>query len=547
MSLVRSLNAGVSGMKSFQTKMDTIGNNIANVETAGFKSSRVTFAEMINQKLGRSGGGGDSSPQQNNEVGLGVRIASIDRNFTQGALNSTGVGTDLAIEGEGFFLVDNDGENVMTRAGNFVFNKEGHLVDQGGRGVQGFNADDDGNILGGGTTNDIRVDFDNSLPPQQTESVTVAGNLNADTSVSQVLQAQSGFTTNDGDVADLTTDLNDLDQKTGADPLVAGDTIDFDVTLNDGTAAGFTAFDYDNDGTTLEDLVDHYNDELGDEGTLELVDGMLILRSDQLGDSDLQITDVTFTDADAADADMSFPSFNVAQEGATNNQTMSTTIYDNMGRAHSVVLELTQTDTNTWEYAARALDGQNIDDNGTGEITFDDQGQLTSDSSLNFTLEPGNGANDVTFDINLGDTDAGTSFSQYAGSNTAKAVKQDGYAQGELVDVSIDGDGRVEGIYDNGNSMVLAQLALATVQNENGLEMIGGGRFRATSAAGEVFVNTAENIAETSVTSESLEGSNVDLAQEFTDMITAQRAYQSNSRVISTSDEMLMEAVNLKR
>jgi flagellar hook protein FlgE len=115
------------------------------------------------------------------------------------------------------------------------------------------------------------------------------------------------------------------------------------------------------------------------------------------------------------------------------------------------------------------------------------------------------------------------------------------------VDLSIDGDGRVQGIYDNGNNMVLAQLSLGRVQNENGLEMVGGGLFRATSAAGEVFVNTADTFAETNINSGTLEGSNVDLAKEFTEMITSQRAYQSNARVISTSDEMLMEAVNLKR
>src|SRR5690625_1998543 len=124
MSLIRSLNSGVSGLRAFQTKMDVIGNNIANVETAGYKSSRVTFAEMMNQRLGRSGGGDGAAPQLNNEVGLGVRVASIDRDFTQGSMNTTGIETDLAIDGSGFFMVSSGGESLMTRAGNFVFNKE---------------------------------------------------------------------------------------------------------------------------------------------------------------------------------------------------------------------------------------------------------------------------------------------------------------------------------------------------------------------------------------------------------------------------------------
>src|SRR5690606_7361940 len=182
MSLIRSLNSGVSGLRAYQTKMDVIGNNIANVETVGYKSSRVTFSEMMTQRLGRQGGGGNSAPQLSNEVGLGVRVASIDRDFSQGALNATGIATDLAIDGDGIFMVQVGNESLMTRAGNFVFNRDGYLVDQGGRFVQGYNADNQGNILKGAATDAIRIDFENSLPPRQTETVRLAGNLSADTS-----------------------------------------------------------------------------------------------------------------------------------------------------------------------------------------------------------------------------------------------------------------------------------------------------------------------------------------------------------------------------
>ena len=540
MSLIRSLNSGVSGLRAFQTKMDTIGNNIANVETAGFKSSRVSFAEMMNQRLGRSGGG-ESSPQLNNQVGLGVRVASIDRDFSQGALQSTGRTTDLAIEGEGYFMVNDGSQNLMTRAGNFVFNKDGNLVDQGGRFVQGYNADGSGNILGGGTTENIRIDFENVLPPKQTEMVTLAGNLDAATSTSQVNQSQSGFTSG-GSIATLATEINNLDQ-TMTD-LAAGDTIDFDVTLNDGTTTT-VSYTYAA-GDNVEDMINSFNTGLntgGDEGTLNLVDGLFVLRSSQLGDSDLQITGSTVTGTGA----MNIPGFQITQNGETNTRTMSTTVYDDLGHAHSLVVEFTQSSTNEWEYAAKFVDGEEITSGATGTIQFDELGQLSSDDQVDITFEPGAGANAASFSLSLGDTSQGTKFTQFAGSNSAKVINQDGYTQGELVDLSIDGDGRVQGIYDNGNNMVLAQLSLGRVQNENGLEMVGGGLFRATSAAGEVFVNTADTFAETNINSGTLEGSNVDLAKEFTEMITSQRAYQSNARVISTSDEMLMEAVNLKR
>lgn len=542
MSLIRSLNSGVSGLRALQTKMDVIGNNIANVETAGFKSSRVTFSEMMNQRLGRSGAGGDSSPQLSNEVGLGVRVSSIDRDFSQGAMQTTGRVTDLALEGNGYFVVNDGSQNLMTRAGNFVFNKDGFLVDQAGRIAQGYNADSSGNILGGGSTSGIRIDFENALPPKSTETVTLAGNLDASTSTLQVVQAQNGFTLNGGGAANLNTDLNDLSQT--FEDLMAGDIISFDVTLNDGTAVTLD-YTYSTDDT-MEDMIESFNTQLNagdDEGQMTLVDGLLVLRSSQLGDSSLSVTDVSVNGT----GNINFPGFQVVQDGDTNTRTMSTTVYDDLGRAHSLILDFTQTDTNEWEYTARFVDGEEITDGATGTVEFDELGQLVAGNSLDITFEPGNGANSTRFDVNLGDTSQGTRFTQYSGTNTAKVINQDGYTQGELVDVTIDGDGRVQGIYDNGNNMVLSQLAVAQVQNQNGMEMVGNGLFRATSAAGETFINTADNFADASINSGALESSNVDLAKEFTEMITSQRAYQSNARVISTSDEMLMEAVNLKR
>jgi len=542
MSLIRSLNSGVSGLKAFQTKMDVIGNNIANVETAGFKSSRVSFSEMMNQRLGRSGAGGESAPQLSNEVGLGVRVSSIDRDFSQGTMQTTGRTTDLALEGNGYFIVNDGSQNLMTRAGNFVFNKDGMLVDQGGRQVQGYNADNNGNILGGGQTSGIRIDFENALPPKATEKVTLAGNLNATTSKSQVVQGQNGFTIEGGGIANLNSDLNSLTQT--LTDLENGDTIDFEVTLNDGTTATLS-YTY-TDGDTMENMIQEFNAQLnagGDEGQMTLVDGLMVLRSSQLGDSSLQINDVTVNGA----GNINFPGFQVVQDGETNTRTMSTTVFDDLGRAHSLIIEFTQSDTNEWQYEAKFVEGQEITNGATGTVSFDELGQLASGDTLDMTFEPGNGANASSFEVSLGDTGQGTRFTQYAGTNTAKVINQDGYTQGELVDINIDGDGRVQGIYDNGNNMVLAQLGIAQVQNQNGMEMVGNGMFRATSAAGETFINTADNFADASINAGALEGSNVDLAKEFTEMITSQRAYQSNARVISTSDEMLMEAVNLKR
>lgn len=543
MSLIKSLNSGVSGLKGFQTKMDTIGNNISNVDTTGFKSSRVTFSELMNENIGGSGGG-ESAPSLSNQVGLGVRVASVDRDFSQGTIQNTGKATDLAIEGDGYFVVNNGSQDLLTRSGNFTFNKDGHLVDQAGNYVQGYNANDSGNILGGGATDNIRVDFENALAPQQTNEVNLGGNLNASTSTVQVIQTQSAFTDGSGNIADASTDLTNLSQTSG---LAAGDTVTLNFTSNDGSANPSLTYNYAA-GDTLGDMVSAFNTAIDGnadlDGQMRLVDGMLKVQSDNLGNSDLNIDSVNTT---VAGGSFNFPGFQISQEGDTGIQTMSTTVYDGLGKEHSLLIDFTQIGQGQWDYEAKFADGESITGgSATGSISFDETGQIDGGSNFNIEFDPGNGASNTNFTVNLGNA-GGTDFTQYSGANTAKVISQDGYTQGSLVDVRINGDGRVQGVYDNGENQDLAQLALGDVQNEDGLEMVGGGLFRATSAAGEVFVDSADNISNSNIQSGALEGSNVDLAQEFTDMITAQRAYQSSARVISTSDEMLTEAVNLKR
>jgi flagellar hook protein FlgE len=536
---MKSLNSGVSGLRAFQTKMDIIGNNIANVETSGFKASRISFSEMLNQEIG-SGGGSESAPSASAQVGLGVRISSIDRDFNQGGLQSTGRKTDMAIEGDGFFKVAEGNQEFLTRAGNFAFNKDGFLVDQSGRKVQGFNADATGDVLASGTTSDIRVDFENVFDPQSTQNIFAGGNLHANTSKAQIVEAQSALTTESGSIANEATALNDLAQ-TSTD-LTDGDTIDFDLTLNDGTTE--TVSHTFSSGDTVNDLLNSINSNMASgEANVSMVDGLLMARSSQLGDSQFSIDNISTTGAGS----INMPGFEVNQQGKTNSQTISTTVYDELGKSHTMTLKMTQSDTNTWDYEANFLDGEEINSGGTGTITFDESGNLSSDSTVAIEFDPGSGANPVSFNLNFGNPENGSRLTQFSGSSSVKVTSQDGYSQGKLVDFSIDGDGFVNGVYDNGRNVKLAQVAIGDVSNYNGLETVGDGLFRSTVASGTVSTTTASNLSETNISSGVLEGSNVDLAREFTDMITSQRAYQSNARVITTADELLQEAVNLKR
>ncbi len=539
MALMNSLNAGVSGLRAFQTKMDVIGNNIANVNTTGFKSSRVTFSEMLNQTI-RSGQGGEDAPQTSMQIGLGVRVSAINRNFSQGSLQQTGIQTDVALEGQGFFMVREGNQNLLTRSGSFAFNQNGVLVDNAGRSVQGFNADSAGNILAGGTTNDIQVDFENLFPPQVTENVFISGNLDADTSTFQVLQSLSSFTTGDGVVANGTTELNDLAQTTT--DFVAGDQITFDITANDGSTTNVT-YTYA-DGDTLNDLVAQLNTALSPgEANVKLNDGVLEIRSTQLGDSQLMVDDITM----GGTGQLTLNGFEIAQSGITGTQTMTTTIYDGLGREHTLIIDYTQSSANVWDYEISFLDGEQVTSGETGQLIFDEAGNLTSDNTLPVDFDPGNGASPVNFILNLGNPSNGSKLTQYSGIVTANIVNQDGFGQGQLVDFNIDGDGYINGIYDNGNNIRLAQLAIGDVPNYDGLETVGSGNFRTTSSSGNIDILTANNLSSVNINAGFLEASNVDLALQFTDMITSQRAYQSNARVITTADELLSEVVNLKR
>lgn len=537
MSIMRSLSSGVSGLQGMESKMDVIGNNIANVDTTGFKGGRVSFSEMMSQNMNRPNASGEGAPQRSNQVGLGVQVASIDRDLNQGSIETTDRPTDLAIDGEGYFMV-NDGESdLLSRAGNFEFNQHGKLVTQDGLNVQGFNANADGDIITGGATEDLSVDFDDVYDPQQTSNMDINGNLNNNTSVAQMVSQVQAFTTDGGDVAANDSLLADIDQFTDLDD---GDVVEVDLTDNEGNdlVASLTV---DTGSTTLGDLRDAIADELDGEASVSLEDGIFRMEADELGESELNLSGM---EVDGTGS-VSSPPFHITQDGETNSQRVSSTVYDSVGEAHTLVMEMTQNDFGDWSYEASFLDGEEILNGATGELEFDDSGNLVSDPRQNISFDPGNGSSDVTFNLNF-ESD-GRSLTERDANTTAQVSSQDGFQQGELVDFFVDADGFLVGDYSNGQSRNLGQLALADVDNPQGLSQEGGNLLSLTNEAGDLTVRTASDVSDTGISAGALEGSNVDLAQEFTDMIVTQRAYQSNARVVQTADQILNEAVGLKR
>lgn len=467
--MVRSLYSGVSGLINHQTRMDVLGNNISNVNTIGFKKDRVVFQDIISQMMS-----GASRPTQERggvnpkQIGLGMAVAAIDKIMTQGAIQTTGKNTDLAIMGSGFFIEKKGDQTFYSRAGNFGIDKDKYLVNPAnGFKLQGWNAamraDGSSFINTSSQPGDIIVPIGDKMAAKSTQSVQFRSNLNSNTSVP-------------------------------VDP---------------------------NNPTDLE-----------------------------------------------------------KSKGLVH--TTSIKVYDSKGNTHDLVLEFNKVAENRWRVSVKvptALEGSTRidvgnptpDGNNTFFVNFDNRGSLVS-------VEDGSGTNrdilnqgdlnlNVTFNVNDGTVNAqgqaigqaqtvrldlGTvgqynGITQFASQTTTKAVSQDGYGMGYLESFQINDKGAVIGTYSNGVRRELAQVSLATFVNSQGLEKAGETNFRETVNSGIANVGAAGVAGKGVIVAGALEMSNVDLSQEFTDMIVTQRGFQANSRTITTTDTMLEEILRLKR
>jgi flagellar hook protein FlgE len=420
--------------------MDIIGNNVSNVNTVAFKSSRVTFKEGFSQIMESASrpvnGVGGTNPMQ---VGLGSQIGTVDTMFTQGNLETTGRNTDLAIQGNSFFIAKKGAESFYTRSGNFQIDANGTLVAGNGAAVQG-------RMATAGKLDDIATDIKISMlqtaPANATTAVGLSGNVDASAAV-----------------------------------------------FDQGTA------------TTLDPL-------------------------------------------------------DPAQRGLPQNKNsfkdMSITVYDSLGTKHELKMVMWKTGANTWDWqfddTGMDITGGITENAGTHPITFGTDGAVDATATPdvpNITFTPNSGAADVTIAIDFGTALNG--LSQFGGSSTAVMRDQDGYTNGTLSNFTIDQTGTIVGGFTNGITQILGQIQLADFNNPEGLNRVGENMYSITANSGTAVLGYAGEGSVSSIASGALEMSNVDLAQEFTNMIIAQRGFQANGRVISTTDQLMEELVQLKR
>ncbi|RKI44244.1 flagellar hook-basal body complex protein [bacterium D16-51] len=522
-TMMRSLYSGVAGLKTHQTKMDVLGNNIANTNTVGFKSSAVNFSDTFYQTISSATGANadlGTAGVNAKQIGLGSMVASITTNITeQGGPSTTNRALDIAINGESFLIVRSGSDTCFTKSGALNVDEAGNLYcTTNGATVQGWLADDDGNIIKD-TVQDLKVMSSDKqyYEPEATTAATISGNIDP----------------NDPDV-DATTGNGEIVTFSFFDNI--GESYTVKVRMKKGTATEQTAADK---GNVLykASLVDVYNAK-GESIFTTCTNGIYAINTSAKVTFGNNTTPIGGTDAFVTklntltgDFELACPAVNVFFDQVTGAfKTLE----------EGTVAKPSGTDKQSVKFSVIGVSTTNTSEGTTAPAVTSSFPQV-SGTSPNIT-----GGIDLYFNTLTQYEQGGTSkLNGYKG-NPSKTAGV-GNKAGKMTGLSIDEEGKVWANYDNGLKKCMAQIAVATFANPSGLEAVGNSLFQATLNSGE-FDGIGEEVKLTgSFTVGALEMSNVDLANEFVNMITTQRGFQANSRIITTSDSMLEELVNLKR
>jgi flagellar hook protein FlgE len=405
-----SFSIALTGLEANSVALDTIGNNLANLNTTAFKGQTTSFSDLFYQNIG-STGSGDAL-----QVGLGTQVSGTNTDFSQGSLSTTTNSTDMALNGSGFFVVDQGGLEQLTRSGNFQLDQSGNLQTTTGAGVMGYAAAN-GVVNTNTPLTTLQIPVDATQAAQATQNFGITANLDAATAI-----------------------------------------------------------------------------------------------------------------------------------GGTFSTTI--TMYDSLGTSHAATVNFTKTADNTWSYAISlpAGDATGTPVNNTGTLTFSSSGALlTPAANVTGISFPGlsDGANDMTFNWNLYNSTGAPQIGQTVGTSTATASTQDGFASGSYKSFSVDSAGVISAGFSNGQTVTIGQIAVASVTNVEGLTVEGGNNYQTTAASGAASVGAPGAGGRGSIEDDTLEQSNVDISTEFANLIVAQRAFEANSKTVTTFDTVTQETINM--
>jgi flagellar hook protein FlgE len=558
-----ALSSGVTGLQAHQEMLDVAGNNLANVNTTAFKASRVGFAELLSQTIGQASQPtdrvGGTNPQQ---MGTGVKAATIAPDMVQGSIVNTGRPLDAAIEGEGYFVVNDGVRALYTRAGAFGVDAAGYLVDPatGYRAQRiGLTGESDGFQMPGDSN--IRIPYGTALPAKATSTVTLTGNLSSDaagTPKAQVLTSNLAYMV-DGSEALGTAQIDQLDQFTGGSgtggELGSGQTGTISISgfQQDGTTLGTGLTFAVTAATTVNDLIDHLNNNVLSNATASLVNGKIRLTDDAAGYSKSDIA-LSYSGAGT----LTTPSyFEMTTAGGAESKNANIAVYDSQGGKHVLSATMVRTDTvNTWDVILTSITGdvQTIDpaDRRVNGLSFDPLtgafvGIPDTEAGEFVVTFSHDVAHPQTLSLDFGTIGSFAGLTQFAGNSTAVAREQDGYESGNLSAVSVGSDGTLVGAFTNGVKKDLATLQIALFNNPAALQSAGGGYYVASANSGWAVATQAMSTGAGVIHGSALEKSNADVATEFVNMIEAQNGYQANARTIRVATEILTELTNLIR
>lgn len=566
MALTTAMFTGLSGLNSNQFKIDTIGDNLANINTTAFKSNRAVFQNQFSLVL--SGGtapsatSGGTNPSQ---VGRGSQLAAVQRNFLPGAIEMTGVPTDLAIEGGGFFILNAaSDQQAFTRDGTFRLNADNILVSTDGFEVRGFGIDDNFNIVTGVLT-DLSVPLGTLSTARQTSEVMMDGNLNGNGTIATqgtILQSQL-FEEGPGSPATQDTLLTELfDPASPATALFAeGDELSVVNAKKGGRQLPESTFEVMAD-STLADFASFLEIALGinQDPALSGASGITISTSTPPGEGAI-IVEGNFGETNALELELAairstsqtFPTpFKFTQTQEALGESLFTTFigYDSLGTPVQVSLTLTlesKANTgNTWRFYAESFDDTDQSPvlGQTGTVTFDTDGQVSA--VTNNVLEIDRDSTGALTPIQVT-----VDFTKVTGLTTSASTlvmtTQDGFGAGTLTNFSVGADGVITGAFTNGLTRPLGQVALSAFTNPEGL--VGGlnNLFFVGANSGEPVITAPGTLGAGRILGGGLELSNVDLTREFIGLITATTAFSASGRVISTSNDLLNELLLIAR
>lgn len=579
MASTSALLAGLSGLTVNARRLEVIGNNVANVNVAGFKSSRLnmfnTFSRNFSLGSVPSSNSGGTNPGQ---IGLGVTVAGTQRNMSNAPVVPTGVPTDVGIEGNGFFIVRGGGETTYTRAGNFQMNAANQLVTADGKRVQGYGVDENFNLVTGRLT-DVDIPLGTKTVAEATKNVNLAGNLKADGVVATTgTQVRFGALTTGGAPAALTTALTALDP---AASLLATDTI----TLTGATRGGKTAPDatFTVGTATVGDYMNFLMGALGivpDGGFNSTTDpgpepggfaidaaGVVTLTGNFGTVNDIGLKDSNMVVRDAAGVAKTGP-FVVGSTTPANGESVRTgfVVYDSLGTALNVdmTMVLARTDSTGTYWRAFMHSADDTDTalhleagdraaTFTTEVAlmkFDNFGKLANGPKVTVELDRLNvgAADPLKFDLSF-DSGANrvTAFANTGGSSQIAAKFQDGSPIGTLTSFSVGDNGVISGGFSNGLVRDIGQIALANFDNPEGLVDVGNGQYRAGPNSGNAVETAPTQFGTGRLVGGALEQSNVDLSKEFIEMIQSSTGYTASSRIISTAEQLIQQLLSVTR